>query len=62
MMLERFKNFSPSDFIFKIASEDADLEGFYELRRQIFCEEQGGFELDDFLEPDPFLWLFAVCL
>ena len=47
MMLERFKNFSPSDFIFKIASEDADLEGFYELRRQIFCEEQGVFELDD---------------
>ena len=47
MMLERFKNFSPSDFIFKIASEDAYLEGFYELRRQIFCEEQGVFELDD---------------
>ena len=47
MLIERFHNFQPQDFIFKIARTDEDLEGFFALRRRIFCEEQAVFESDD---------------
>ena len=47
MILERFTKFCPSDFVFKIAGSEEDREGFFELRREIFCEEQGVFEEDD---------------
>lgn len=47
MILERFPTFSPQDFLFKIATSEEDLEGFFRLRREIFCEEQGVFETDD---------------
>ena len=47
MILERFAKFSPSDFVFKIGNTSDDLDGFFELRRQIFCEEQGLFQNDD---------------
>ena len=47
MILERFSKFCPSDFVFKIATTDSDREGFFELRRRIFCTEQGVFKEDD---------------
>lgn len=47
MIFERFPSFSPHDFVFKIASTPEDLDGFFSLRRRIFCEEQGVFESDD---------------
>lgn len=47
MILERFRPFSPSDFRFKIAVSDEDREGFFGLRRKIFCEEQEVFAGDD---------------
>ncbi len=47
MILERFPTYSPHDFIFKIASNAEDINGFFKLRREIFCQEQGVFEADD---------------
>ncbi|NJM37284.1 MAG: histone acetyltransferase [Akkermansiaceae bacterium] len=47
MLIERFNNFQPQDFIFKIATSREDLLGFHALRRRIFCEEQGVFREDD---------------
>ncbi len=47
MIIERFKNFQPQDFVFKIATSKEDIEGFHALRRRIFCEEQGVFPQDD---------------
>ena len=47
MILERFHQFCPSDFVFKIATSEEDREGFFALRREIFCEEQGVFEEND---------------
>ncbi|MCH6259062.1 hypothetical protein MLD52_21075 [Puniceicoccaceae bacterium K14] len=47
MLIERFRNFQPQDFVFKIANGHEDLEGFHTLRRNIFCDEQGVFEQDD---------------
>ena len=32
--------FEPRDFVFKIARTPAELEGFWGLRRAVFCEEQ----------------------
>lgn len=57
MIIERFQNFQPQDFIFKIATNREDLDGFHALRRRIFCEEQGLFqdhdrdEIDDAMIP-----------
>lgn len=47
MIFEGFSSFTPSDFIFKIATEEKDLAGFFDLRRKIFCDEQKVFEKDD---------------
>ena len=47
MLIERFHNFQPQDFIFKIARSQEDLDGFFALRRRIFCDEQGVFDGDD---------------
>ncbi len=47
MLFERFLNFQPQDFVFKIATSDGDLAGFHALRRRIFCDEQGVFHEDD---------------
>ncbi len=47
MILESFKNFVPQDFVFKLATDPADIESYHDLRREIFCEEQGVFESDD---------------
>ena len=42
-----FPSFLPSDFVFKIARSQEELRGFWQLRREIFCEEQGLFEESD---------------
>lgn len=47
MILERFPGYSPHDFVFKIARTREDLDSFFALRREIFCEEQGIFDGDD---------------
>lgn len=47
MILERFPTYSPHDFVFKIAKSPEDLDGFFSVRRDIFCEEQGIFAGDD---------------
>ncbi|MGJ8678269.1 MAG: MSMEG_0567/Sll0786 family nitrogen starvation N-acetyltransferase [Akkermansiaceae bacterium] len=47
MFTERFNNFQPQDFIFKIATTPHDIAGFHALRRRIFCDEQGVFQEDD---------------
>lgn len=47
MIFEKFPTYSPHDFVFKIANSAADLEGFFRVRRAIFCEEQGIFSEDD---------------
>jgi hypothetical protein len=47
MFLEKFSAYSPQDFVFKIATTPEDLDGFYRIRRDIFCEEQGVFSVDD---------------
>lgn len=47
MILERFPRYSPHDFVFKIARTPEDLEGFFRLRREIFCDEQSIFQGDD---------------
>jgi hypothetical protein len=39
--------FQPCDFTFKVAESEADLEKFWHLRREIFCEEQGVFQGSD---------------
>ncbi len=47
MIIERFPSYSPHDFVFKIAKIPEDLDGFFAVRRAIFCEEQGIFSDDD---------------
>jgi hypothetical protein len=47
MILENFPSYSPHDFVFKIAKSREDLDGFFKVRRDIFCEEQGIFAGDD---------------
>ncbi len=47
MILEHFPAYSPHDFLFKIAKSPEDLAGFYAVRREIFCKEQGIFAEDD---------------
>lgn len=51
MFFEKFPTFSPHDFVMKIARSSEDLDGFFRVRREIFCEEQGVFTDDD---RDPF--------
>jgi len=47
MLIERYKNYQPQDFVFKLATTQEDVKGFHALRRRIFCEEQAVFEQDD---------------
>jgi len=47
MLFDPFHHFTPQDYVFKIARTDAELEGYWALRRSIFCEEQGIFEGSD---------------
>jgi hypothetical protein len=47
MILENFPTYCPHDFVFRIAESAADMDGFFEVRRAIFCEEQGIFPNND---------------
>lgn len=47
MFFERFEAYCPQDFVLRIAESEADLRGFWNLRRRIFCEEQGIFQETD---------------
>ena len=45
--------YQANDFVYKIAREPTELDGFWRLRREIFCEEQGLFQGSDVDEHDP---------
>jgi hypothetical protein len=47
MIFEPFDDFTPPDFLFRIARTPEELEGYWNLRREIFCEEQHVFEKTD---------------
>jgi hypothetical protein len=47
MLFDTFHHFTPQDFVFKIARTREELEGYWALRRAIFCEEQGIFQGSD---------------
>jgi hypothetical protein len=47
MLFESYSEFRPRDFIFKIADTPCELMGYWELRREVFCEEQQIFHGDD---------------
>ena len=47
MIFDSFGQFTPQDFVFKIASTPSDLDGYWRLREKIFCEEQGIFSGTD---------------
>jgi hypothetical protein len=40
MVFDSFPEYRPRDFIFKIARTPFELEGYWSLRRRVFCEEQ----------------------
>jgi hypothetical protein len=40
MLFDPYQRFAPQDFVFRIADSDLELEGYWALRRAIFCEEQ----------------------
>ncbi|HEY5752633.1 MAG TPA: MSMEG_0567/Sll0786 family nitrogen starvation N-acetyltransferase [Chthoniobacterales bacterium] len=52
MLFDPFYQFVPPDFVFKIARTREELDGYWKLRRAIFCEEQGIFEGSDRDERD----------
>jgi len=47
MLFESYHCFTPQDFVFKIAQTQLELEGYWALRRAIFCQEQGIFQESD---------------
>jgi len=47
MLFESFPEYRPRDFIFKIAQSRDEWEGYWNLRRQVFCEEQHVFHSGD---------------
>src|SRR5258707_8441349 len=47
MLFDSYHCFKPQDFVFKIAETRLELEGYWALRRAIFCEEQGIFRESD---------------
>jgi hypothetical protein len=47
MVFDPFTRFTPQDFVFKIARTQEEIEGFWSVRRQIFCEEQKLFQGSD---------------
>jgi hypothetical protein len=47
MVFDAFNRFAPQDFVFKIAQTQEEIEGFWALRREIFCEEQNVFHGSD---------------
>ena len=47
MVFDAFNQFTPQDFLFKIARTEEEIDGFWALRRKIFCEEQKVFPGSD---------------
>jgi hypothetical protein len=47
MLFDSFHHFTPQDFVFKIARTREELDGYWALRRSIFCEEQAIFRGSD---------------
>src|SRR5260370_18436871 len=47
MLFDTYHCFTPQDFVFKIAQTQLELEGYWALRRAIFCQEQGIFHESD---------------
>ncbi len=47
MIFDPFEQFSPPDFIFRIARTPEEMSGYWKLREKIFCEEQHVFEKTD---------------
>jgi hypothetical protein len=47
MIFDPFDRFSVPDFVFRIARMPDELEGYWALRRAIFCEEQKIFRVTD---------------
>jgi len=47
MLFDTYHHFTPQDFIFRIAQTPDALEGYWALRRSIFCEEQKIFQGTD---------------
>jgi predicted GNAT family N-acyltransferase len=44
MLFDAYPEYRPRDFIFKIASNRDELEGYWKLRTEVFCEEQQVFQ------------------
>jgi hypothetical protein len=47
MVFDSFMQYVSPDFSFRIAQASHELDGYWALRRQIFCEEQGIFQGTD---------------
>ncbi|MEI9892968.1 MAG: hypothetical protein WDN28_03385 [Chthoniobacter sp.] len=47
MLFDTYHHFTPQDFIFRIAQTAEALDGYWALRRAIFCEEQQIFQGTD---------------
>lgn len=47
MIFDPFQQFTPPDFLFKIAETNEESKGYWALRRAIFCEEQKVFQGSD---------------
>ena len=47
MLFESYPDYRPRDFLFKIADTPAELQGYWNLRREVFCQEQHIFHDDD---------------
>lgn len=47
MLFDPFPDYTPRDFLFKIATTEAELRGYWNLRREVFCEEQHLFQTSD---------------
>jgi predicted GNAT family N-acyltransferase len=52
MIFDSFRQFTPQDFVFKIAEASSELEGYWKLRQKIFCKEQRIFSGTDHDEID----------
>ena len=44
MIFEIYPDYRPRDFIFKIATTPSELDGYWDLRRRVFCDEQQVFQ------------------
>ncbi|MEZ0390531.1 MAG: MSMEG_0567/Sll0786 family nitrogen starvation N-acetyltransferase [Verrucomicrobium sp.] len=47
MLFDPYPAYKPRDFVFKIATTPQELDGYWQLRRDVFCEEQGVFVTHD---------------